>query len=84
MAPIFTHAAANEIPVEIDQEVYERVFLECVKSFKGPDVTNFNDLDEAIRQCGSQAGHIAIRKGEYYIDQGADWLKAKPYVKEAK
>ncbi|ANZ50563.1 hypothetical protein STRATTON_138 [Erwinia phage vB_EamM_Stratton] len=69
-APIFAHAEEAEQLLVIDQDDYERVFLECVKSLNGPQKTTFNDLDEAIEACQKAAREMAIKRGKFNVTIG--------------
>lgn len=46
---------------EIDKVVFERVFLKCIETAKGPNslTASGNDLDEAIDMCRVSARQIA-------------------------
>lgn len=75
VAPMVVHA--EDKPLIIDQDVYERVFLECAKTFNGPQKTTFNDLDEALTICRDTAKEIALRQGEVKIVIGNSWEKVQ-------
>jgi len=47
-----------------NQEVRERVFFQCLQALpKGPESPRYNDWDEVVHECGSQAYYIAMRRG---------------------
>lgn len=71
VAPMVVHAADK--PLLLDQDVYERVFLECAKTFNGPQKTTFNDLDEALEVCRDTAKEIAVRQGTIKMTVGSNW-----------
>lgn len=71
VAPMVVHAADK--PLLLDQDVYERVFLECAKTFNGPQKTTFNDLDEALEVCRDTAKEIAVRQGTLKMAVGSNW-----------
>lgn len=74
VAPMVVRAADK--PLIIDQDVYERVFLECAKTFNGPQKTTFNDLDEALEVCRDTAKEIALRQGNIILTMGSRGYEA--------
>ncbi len=60
--PIYAcYQAPKYIPPEIDKAVFERVFLKCVETAKGPNslTASPNDMDETIGECRYAARQIA-------------------------
>lgn len=49
-------------PYKPDQELRAKLFQECLKLIpKGPQVVKYNDWDEVVSECGSQAYYQSMR-----------------------
>lgn len=49
----------------VDQEVRRKVFMACLeKAPAGPQSTKYNDWDEVVEACGSEAYYIAIQSDD--------------------
>jgi len=62
LMPIYAcHERPKYVPPEIDKAVFERVFLKCVETAKGPNslTASGNDLDETIAECRFTARQVA-------------------------
>lgn len=48
---------------EVDQCLRREIFMQCLAAVpKGPESTRYNDWDEVVSQCGSQAYYTALRR----------------------
>ncbi len=47
----------------VNQEIRERLFFQCLERIpKGPEQTKYNDWDEVISECGTQAYYMALNR----------------------
>lgn len=62
LMPIYAcYERPKYVPPEIDKAVFERVFLKCVETAKGPNslTASGNDMDETIAECRHTAREVA-------------------------
>jgi hypothetical protein len=47
----------------VNQEIRERLFFQCLERIpKGPEQTKYNDWDDVVRECGTQAYYMSMNR----------------------
>ena len=47
----------------VNQEIRERLFFQCLERIpKGPEQTKYNDWDDVVSECGTQAYYMSLNR----------------------
>lgn len=53
----------DKCQLKYDHELKREIFFQCMKALPaGPQATKYNDWDEVVSECGTQASYMAYKR----------------------